>query len=78
MQSTAHLNYFFQNTYDFIYETLFLHHLNLIFGSHLDVKTFILICVINISEFSMILMIKRMPNVPMHIGFSLELLIRGT
>ena len=39
---------YWKNTYDFIYETLFLCHLNLISGSHLTEKTCILICVLKI------------------------------
>ena len=59
------LNYYLKNTYDFIYETLFLQHLNLTCGSHLAEKTCILIRVINMSEFTMVLILKRMLNVPM-------------
>ena len=51
------LNYYLKNTYDFIYETLFLHHLNLISRSHLAKKTDL--CVLNISESTMTLMIER-------------------
>ena len=64
------LNYYLKSTYDFIYETLLLHHYNLISGSHFAEKPYSDLCVKNNSESIIILMIKRMFNVPMYIGFS--------
>ena len=55
--------------YDLIYKTLFLHHLNFWVLSWRE-NLYSDLCVKNISQFIMILMIKRMLNVPMDIGFS--------